>query len=214
MKDQFQRDLLQAATAFIRGIRELKVPISLSSPIGTGGRVLEEGYIFLDNIAEKNLKVSVDGSSGICITIERIRVRIPELSFLLWEEWGPNVQTAGYVEVETRQSDLTIQFFFETKDSSPSTALHDLLLVKTQTDLNRWDARILSTSPTEKTYFKHSSLGSGSMGKIKGPIENAAAGAFTRLFLESASVQETKSKKVSEHKNVSSILVDAVRLHA
>jgi len=209
MKDQFQRDLVQSARAFIRGMEELKVPISISTPIGTNGNVLEEGHALLKNVTEENLSVSVNGSE-VCITIEKVRVRIPELSFLLWEDWGPNIQTAGFVEAQVKHSDLKIQLYFETKDSTVSSLLLGLLFLKSHAELKHWDAKVSPISPHEKVYFQHSSLNNN--GKMKTTIEMAAANSLARLVLDRAPTKETKSTKATAP--VSSILVDPLKLHA
>jgi len=205
--NQFQWDLLQAASSFIRGLEGIRIPVSLSTPIGKKGRVLEESRAILNNIIEKNIVASVEGSR-VCIKIGGIRVRLPEVTFLLSEERAPNLFTAGYVEVDVTHSELEIQFYFQMNDSLPSTELSNLLLVKTQAELKHWDGRISPNSPLEKTYFKNSSV---STGKIKPAIETATEKMFARLFLEKVHLQETIQGKAKE--NISSAILANV-VHA
>lgn len=198
-----QLELKQTVSVFTRCAEGMSIPFSFRSSIDdTKGRVVEEGNIFLNNISEDNVKMTTNDSETL-LEITGIQVHIPEISFLLWEEASPTIQTAGFVEVATTTAFLTVKFWFGTKDD-----VSGMHLMKSQAVFDRWDAKIAQHSQRDRLYCKHSAL---TTGKIKSDIETVVAQEFTKKFSANPNSQEGK---LDQARTVSSILLDAVQLHA
>jgi len=201
MADQFVRDLLIAAHGFIQSVEGVTIPFSSSVVVGNKGHLDENGTIYFKSIPEGNLVVnrSSDGDGLFFVQIHGIHVYVPEIAYELSEDWGPNITTAGYVEVEVTKCDLLVRFSVETNAKEPS--LNDVRLVKTHTELKQWEAKILPHSHPEKAYAQNSSI---TKGRLAGSIEAAVAQDLAKKFSEKLLVGKTTLEKVVD--TVASVL--------